>query len=435
MALWIERYQMVDLIKWSSFFTPSSITRLKAPKLIIETDLCVKCGLCLPYCPTYNKTLDENESPRGRISLIQGWSSGALTDTRAVQGHLDNCLVCRSCENVCPAQVPYAKILDQFKAAAGEGKKPIGIRLNSAISRFVLINKKRSDFFKRLANVSRFSKLLGAFSSRFATAQRLQSFINDLKPGPGLKTIYPTHREKEGCVGLFIGCTGELFDRDAIDASIRILNHLGFDVAIAPNQICCGALDLHSGETDRASDFAATNLRAFDQRDLDAIVTVATGCGATLSEYTSYYPDSEGFSSKVVDICQFVNNCKGFEDITLDELDAKLLIHTPCSLANVLKTVEAPKTLMKSIPKSKVSVFTQSGCCGAAGNYMLEHPNMADALRNDLIMVVKNEKPDYLLTTNIGCALHLRAGLRQQCIDTEVLHPIVLLNRRIRVIG
>ena len=81
-----------------------------------DTDLCVKCGLCLPHCPTYGKTLDENESPRGRLSLIQAWAEGRLEATPKLLGHVDNCLLCRSCESACPANVPYGRLVDDFHA-------------------------------------------------------------------------------------------------------------------------------------------------------------------------------------------------------------------------------------------------------------------------------------------------------------------------------
>ena len=91
-------------------------------ELAAKTDLCVKCGLCLPHCPTYLHTRNENESPRGRLSLIQGWARDELQATPKLTGHVDNCLLCRACEAVCPAYVPYGQIIDSFRAATPRNK-------------------------------------------------------------------------------------------------------------------------------------------------------------------------------------------------------------------------------------------------------------------------------------------------------------------------
>ncbi|MFZ0789724.1 MAG: 4Fe-4S dicluster domain-containing protein, partial [Chromatiaceae bacterium] len=72
-------------------------------QLLGLADQCVKCGFCLPHCPTYAKLGNEADSPRGRIALIQGWASGQLELTPRLSAHLDGCLTCRACEDACPS--------------------------------------------------------------------------------------------------------------------------------------------------------------------------------------------------------------------------------------------------------------------------------------------------------------------------------------------
>jgi glycolate oxidase iron-sulfur subunit len=232
-------------------------------------------------------------------------------------------------------------------------------------------------------------------------------------------------------VGLFTGCTGELFDTKTIEASIRLLGRLGFDVWIPPEQSCCGALDLHAGDTKKAGMLAAANVRAFDRPELDWIATLATGCGAMLKEYPAYFPQTEQLASITVDICQLTREVIEDRQMAFQPLNKTILLHAPCSLSNVLKTADAQKALVSSIPGARIETLDQVRCCGAAGSYMIEHPEMASALRDNILKIARATRPEYLLTPNIGCALHIKEGLKQIDMAIEVIHPIVLLERQL----
>ena len=66
---------------------------------------CIRCAACLTSCPTYVVTHKEEEGPRGRIAIMRAIVEGHLDMTPDAVEHLDNCLLCEACTNVCPAGV------------------------------------------------------------------------------------------------------------------------------------------------------------------------------------------------------------------------------------------------------------------------------------------------------------------------------------------
>jgi len=159
----------------------------------------------------------------------------------------------------------------------------------------------------------------------------------------------------------------------------------------------------------------------FGEGEIDAIVTIASGCGAVLQEYA-------GTRVPVLDICQYLAKLPWLEEVEFRPLDATVALHTPCTLKNVLKAATYPSKLLQRIPKLRIVPLTGSNCCGAAGTYQIEQPDMADRLRQDLLDRLPSLAADYLLTSNVGCALHLRAGLHGR---PPVMHPVTLMARQL----
>ena len=89
-------------------------------------DACVHCGFCLPACPTYLALDDENDSPRGRLLLMQTLLDGTVRpDDPDVGRHFDQCLGCRGCETACPSGVPYGRLLEATRATLTADRKSV----------------------------------------------------------------------------------------------------------------------------------------------------------------------------------------------------------------------------------------------------------------------------------------------------------------------
>jgi glycolate oxidase iron-sulfur subunit len=404
-----------------------------------DTDLCVKCGLCLPHCPTYSKTLDENESPRGRIALIQGWAQGSLAATPELQRHIDNCLLCRSCEAVCPAYVPYSHLVDRFRGETGAAGKTTFQRFKSAGIRIALTDERASRWTERLLGKPGRSGLNLLKKTGFLNAlglSELEAGLPNVSTPTRWNDFYPVHGQAErGRVALFLGCTAKLFDTETVAATLLVLNRLGIGVKLPRTQACCGALHLHAGDQAGARKLMERNLAAFDLSDVGAIITIASGCGAMLHDYPQFdtTPSASGFAERVKDIGQFLAELAWSDDIEINPLAAKVCVHTPCTLKNVLRAERYGADLLRRVPSLDVALLPSAQrCCGAAGSYMLEHPEMANELRDDVLESVAAINPDFLATSNPGCAVHLRAGLTQKRLGRiEVLHPITLLARQL----
>ncbi len=404
-----------------------------AKQLNALADRCVKCGMCLPHCPTYHLTRDESESPRGRIALIQGLTGGQLAFSEKLGTHLENCLKCRACERVCPSLVPYGELIDgALTHIAREVAPPTARRLRllnlitqrTTLRTFaMLLRVYQRSGLRALLRGSGLLKLLGL--------ARHDGLLPSLPSAHTWQTYYPAQNTARGDVALFTGCIADAFDQATSRAAIQVLTQLGYGVHVPPTQRCCGALHLHNQQPEQASALAQENLTAFGALDVQAIISTASGCGATLSEYAND-PRATGFTHKVVDISAFIASIRWPDNVTLSPLKACVAVHDPCSLTHVLRQHAQPYALLRKIPDIElVCLPDRARCCGAAGSYMLTHPTQADTLRDEKLVGIEQLGAQILVTSNIGCALHLAAGLREKNLSIEVMHPITLLARQL----
>ena len=418
---------------------PQTAALQPAPKEIPSgAERCVACGLCLPVCPTYRLTQDEAESPRGRIALMRALAQSNLAPSAKLEQHLQHCLICRACEKVCPSYVPYGQLIDAAHALTAARRS--AAYAGTPVLRFLgwlisgpgrLFRAGKLLYYYQRSGMQRLLRASGLL--RLTRIGKLDALLPPLAAPRQLHSFYPAQGIQKGRVSLFIGCIAQIADLKTHEAAIRLLNMLGYDVHIPAQQTCCGALHLHAGDTETAKCFMRRNLEAFGN-ETGAVLTTASGCGALLHEYSMHLETSSAtaFGARVVDISEFLSHAD-WSHLSLRPLPQRIAVHDPCTLANVLRREKAPYALLRMIPQAEIVPLPENPlCCGGAGTYSLTQPEMAEPLRAAKIRQLKHVKPDILATSNIGCALHLAAGLRETGLDIEVVHPIVLLEKQIQ---
>jgi glycolate oxidase iron-sulfur subunit len=248
--------------------------------------------------------------------------------------------------------------------------------------------------------------------------------------------VFPAEGEQRYSVAFVAGCIANVAFARLNEATVRVLQKNGCQVAIPAEQVCCGALHLHSGLRTQAQDLARRNVDAFSSGPFDAIITNAAGCGSTLKEYGELLgtDSARGFSMRVRDVTEFLASIE--LNTEMGVLNAAVTYQDSCHLAHGQKIRSAPRKLLASIPGLELREMQLSDlCCGSAGIYNVVHTGMAMALLKKKMDNVNATGASMIAASNPGCMLQLRAGVQKFGQGQRVAHVVEILDEAYRAGG
>jgi glycolate oxidase iron-sulfur subunit len=409
---------------------------------------CIHCGLCLEACPTYVITGDENDGPRGRLYLMRAVGEGRLAnDSPSFERHIDRCLGCRACEQVCPAGVEYGQLLEAARGELFQSDPKRGFRYGvlRLVLQHVWLHPGRLKFLftmsrlfrdSGLARAARKSGIAKLFSRRLEFGLAL---LESSSPGTEKANVdfrvarnNATHNTM-----LFTGCVGAgLFSR-VNDATERVLGVNGFAMQTPAAQVCCGALHAHAGDLEGARTLARKNVAAFESGTTTEdvpIITNAGGCGAMLVSYAHLLGDDAEFaeragrfSGRVRDVGQQLESVQIKEAASSTE--QTVTYDSSCHLLYGQRAGEAPLRLVAAV--SEINFIRLEGserCCGGAGIYNLLEPDLSSSVLAEKLDKIQATHANTLATGNPGCQMQIGAGALLAGMELAVCHPIELLD-------
>ena len=417
---------------------------------------CMRCGFCIPACPTFRETGVESESPRGRIALMKAVVDGLMEPDDRFKEQMNHCLGCRACEPVCPADVKYGRLIEQARDAIEDHNEhsPHVKGLRKLFFNGVFPHRSRLKWLGRslqfyqksgLRRMARGTGIMRLFPDYLREMEGILPEATAHGVVERLGTFFPAKGEPIARVALFRGCIMDVLFAGTNVNTVELLSEAGFEVFIPKTQVCCGALHAHSGEMDSARELAKKNIEAFKATGVDYIVSNAGGCGALLIEYDhllhndeSWREDASWFASRVVDVSQLVMD-KGriptFSKTLMNNAEEKIRItyQDSCHLRNAMKSSTAPRQLMKRVKNVEfIEMKEADRCCGSAGIYNVTQPEMAGQLLEHKMEHANDTKARYMLTSNPGCLLQMKLGVEKHNPEgkMEVLHIVDFLHER-----
>jgi glycolate oxidase iron-sulfur subunit len=197
-----------------------------------------------------------------------------------------------------------------------------------------------------------------------------------------------------------------------------------------------------SGDWQSTQKLALSSIEAFDNLNLDTIVTTCASCSATLKTFYPRlfkYSDADTqkkaahFSHKIIDISQFL----------IKELEIssalkkphqkkgtlpKITYHDPCHLNRTLGITQEPREILKSLSNLEfVEMDDASRCCGMGGIFNITHYHLSLDILNHKLDALETMGVEVVATGCSGCILQLMDGIHQRGLKTKVIHIIEAL--------
>ncbi|MBQ8887739.1 MAG: (Fe-S)-binding protein [Candidatus Gastranaerophilales bacterium] len=311
-----------------------------------EVYKCSKCGLCQSVCPIYLATKNEMYLSRGRYIVLNNFFNNNKKISKKFINNLDICLNCNACKNFCPSNIDAKSIFTKLKNKYNYRYGIIPFSINYFFNLFIKSFKKKTPVVKRNKKISNYTKE---------------------------KVLY-----FQGCVNRFVNSSDK-------NATLNILENLGYQVINVSNN-CCGLPYLSDG-----------NFKEFDRNSLKILKSIPPEIKYIVCSCDSCY--------------KTLKNINTISDklITLDEL---------LSLNNYKIKTENNIVYHKPLSKKENSfinlpMINRKGSCSTMENFfLLKHPEFIEELIEKIFYKKEEIDNKTIITTCQLDKVGLKKGIK-----------------------
>jgi L-lactate dehydrogenase complex protein LldE len=234
-------------------------------------------------------------------------------------------------------------------------------------------------------------------------------------------------------VALFVTCLVDLFRPTVGFAAVKLLERLGAEVVVPPEQTCCGQPAFNNGDFETAREIARQVIAAFD--GFDHIVVPSGSCAGMLSKhYPELFRDEpetlarvQSLAARTRELSAFLSEFAGTQTIDAS-YSGRVAIHDSCSSLRELGVHAAPRKLLDKVTGlERVELKEAEACCGFGGTFCVKYPDISGRMVSDKAQAVIASGADTLVSGDLGCLINIAGRLKRMHSPVRVYHLAELL--------
>ena len=348
---------------------------------------CLECSKCTSICPVAR--YDPSYSPR---SVIEN----AALELRSENIHdkkLFSCLGCYACSLQCPSDVDYPTFMQRMRAMAFESGE-YGCPAHGGFLHSVTRLMSRSPYKQK----------------------RLEWLTKKHKVSDQSDVLFFV-----GCSPYFEPVFGYLGVRtlDSTEASLKILNRLGVEPMLLPDEKCCGHDALWTGDTETFQRLAEHNTRLIREAGVKKIIFSCPEGYRTLK--IDYPEHGLELDCELQHISEFVAAKIEKGGLTPDlirgkEFRKKVTYQDPCRLGRHLGAYGSPRKVIESIPGIELIEMERNRecalCCGTSA--FTNCDLYSHEMRVGRLLEAKASGAEILVTSCPKCQIHFKCAMNNR---------------------
>jgi L-lactate dehydrogenase complex protein LldE len=236
-------------------------------------------------------------------------------------------------------------------------------------------------------------------------------------------------------IALFITCLADGLFPQVGQATVRLLERLGHEVAFPAGQTCCGQMHVNTGYQKQALPMVRRFAEVFAQ--YDAVVAPSGSCVGSVRHQHEMLARRFGTPTLVADVQAVAAKTYELSELLVDVLGVtdvgayfphRVTYHPTCHSLRMLRVGDKPLQLLRAVDRLElVELPVAEECCGFGGTFAIKNADTSTAMLTDKLRHVLDTHAEVCTAGDSSCLMHIGGGLSRIRAGTQTLHLAQIL--------